>query len=250
MDRGARVLSRWLLTVVGIVASQRAGAQQTPPAGATALCRDGSYSFSKHRSGTCSHHGGVAKWLDVRDTTLALPATGEPPADVGPTCGVHCGTERWLIKTLSDPDRQRVGMQPVDATVEDLVALARPPMLSPVGRADPVELTLYRVEARLLYLFTEADSDYHLVLASPRDTTLTLIAEVPNPGCSGACASGYAETYGRVRVKLMDRLNSPQSEARPLIRVTGVGFFDYLHGQRGVAPNGIELHPVIDVEFP
>lgn len=34
-----------------------------PPAGATAQCRDGSYSFSLHRSGTCSHHGGVAKWL-------------------------------------------------------------------------------------------------------------------------------------------------------------------------------------------
>jgi hypothetical protein len=33
------------------------------PAGATALCGDGTYSFSQHRSGTCSHHGGVAKWL-------------------------------------------------------------------------------------------------------------------------------------------------------------------------------------------
>ena len=33
------------------------------PAGATALCRDGSYSFSQSRRGTCSHHGGVAKWL-------------------------------------------------------------------------------------------------------------------------------------------------------------------------------------------
>lgn len=33
------------------------------PAGATALCRDGTYSFSRNRRGTCSHHGGVAKWL-------------------------------------------------------------------------------------------------------------------------------------------------------------------------------------------
>ena len=33
------------------------------PAGATALCRDGTYSFSRSRRGTCSHHGGVAKWL-------------------------------------------------------------------------------------------------------------------------------------------------------------------------------------------
>ncbi len=32
-------------------------------AGATAECRDGTCSFSQHRSGTCSHHGGVAEWL-------------------------------------------------------------------------------------------------------------------------------------------------------------------------------------------
>lgn len=33
------------------------------PEGATAQCVDGSYSYSQHRSGTCSHHGGVAVWL-------------------------------------------------------------------------------------------------------------------------------------------------------------------------------------------
>lgn len=32
-------------------------------AGASAQCRDGSYSHSVHRSGTCSGHGGVATWL-------------------------------------------------------------------------------------------------------------------------------------------------------------------------------------------
>jgi hypothetical protein len=35
----------------------------TVPAGATAECEDGTYSFSESRSGTCSSHGGVAKWL-------------------------------------------------------------------------------------------------------------------------------------------------------------------------------------------
>ncbi len=33
------------------------------PQGATAHCRDGSYSFSQHHRGVCSHHGGVANWL-------------------------------------------------------------------------------------------------------------------------------------------------------------------------------------------
>ena len=33
-----------------------------PASGPTALCRDGTYSYSQHRSGTCSWHGGVAVW--------------------------------------------------------------------------------------------------------------------------------------------------------------------------------------------
>jgi Protein of unknown function (DUF3761) len=32
--------------------------------GATAKCKDGSYSHSTTHSGTCSRHGGVAEWLD------------------------------------------------------------------------------------------------------------------------------------------------------------------------------------------
>ncbi len=36
----------------------------TQPAGATARCQDGTYSFSESRSGTCSDHGGVAEWLE------------------------------------------------------------------------------------------------------------------------------------------------------------------------------------------
>lgn len=33
------------------------------PSGATAICGDGTYSFSQSRRGTCSHHGGVSTWL-------------------------------------------------------------------------------------------------------------------------------------------------------------------------------------------
>ncbi len=35
----------------------------TTPVGATAICGDGTYSFSQSRRGTCSHHGGVSQWL-------------------------------------------------------------------------------------------------------------------------------------------------------------------------------------------
>jgi hypothetical protein len=42
-------------------------------------------------------------------------------------------------------------------------------------------------------------------------------------------------------------MEAARRAARPCARarVTGVAFFDFLHGQTGVAPNGIELHPVL-----
>jgi hypothetical protein len=55
-----------------------AASADTPPPGATALCRDGTYSFSQTHSGTCSHHGGVAQWLDSTTTTTTTATTSEP----------------------------------------------------------------------------------------------------------------------------------------------------------------------------
>jgi hypothetical protein len=46
-----------------MVHSPAYSANGSVPAGATAQCRDGTYSFSQHREGTCSYHGGVKDWL-------------------------------------------------------------------------------------------------------------------------------------------------------------------------------------------
>jgi Protein of unknown function (DUF3761) len=234
-----------LVAVTLLLTAHASAAQTLPPQGASALCRDGTYSFSRHHQGTCSHHHGVAMWLDARDITAGTPIdTGQ----AGPTCGIHCGSERWLVKTLTDPDTTRI-RDTVDATVEQLVALPRPDHLSPIARAAPAEITVYRVKARLVYFTSESDHDYHLVLASLADPNIQMIAEIPDPQCSRVCSSGRAQLYAQLRQEMMDRLDSPQSEREPLVRITGVGFFDYRHGQRGLAPNAIELHPVIGVEF-
>ena len=44
-------------------AKTTAAANENSPAGATAQCKDGTYSHAKTHQGACSHHGGVAKWL-------------------------------------------------------------------------------------------------------------------------------------------------------------------------------------------
>lgn len=48
--------------VDGVCVHRPVPADQPPP-GATAQCNDGTYSFSQHHQGTCSHHGGVRRWL-------------------------------------------------------------------------------------------------------------------------------------------------------------------------------------------
>ena len=81
----------------GVLAGVATGAG--PPPGATALCRDGTYSFSQTHSGTCSHHGGVARWLD---------GTGaSPPVSVtlGRTVLISPRTKTSHCKLGANPDR-------------------------------------------------------------------------------------------------------------------------------------------------
>jgi hypothetical protein len=63
-----------------------------------------------------------------------------------------------------------------------------------------------------------------------------MIAEAPSPACIAR-----AKLVRRVQMRAARRAVRVCRRAR----VTGVAFFDYLHGQIGVAPNAIELHPVL-----
>src|SRR5262249_25082069 len=78
----------------------------------------------------------------------------------------------------------------------------------------------------------------------------TIIGEVPSPACVGT-GSPFAAGVASARASVDARLTPADGfqTANLPIQVTGIGFFDNLHGQTGVAPNGIELHPMIDVHF-
>ncbi len=184
----------------------------------------------------------------------------EPPiltlGPLGPACGDVCGRERWEIKTLSDADRGRVDFRPVDATIDELIALPRPPHRPEHRRLGPTETTTYRVIACLGIYDTipEDDGDVHLVIGHI-DRNVSMITEIPNPRCSGVCASGVGEVFAAardsIRAILESGVVSPEcNNDVPLIEVTGVGFFDHIHHQNGVAPNGIELHPVLRIARP
>ena len=79
----------------------------------------------------------------------------------------------------------------------------------------------------------EDDGDIHLVLLAGG---AHMIAEAPASSCvAGATPARRAQMQtARAAVGLCARAE-----------VTGVAFFDFKHGQTGVAPNAIELHPIL-----
>jgi hypothetical protein len=91
-----------LATIAAVLCAGAAGAAGPPPPGATARCRDGTYSFSQHRSGTCSYHGGVAQWLTGTGTT----GGGAPATSVGRTVLLAPRSRTSGCRRGTEPDRR------------------------------------------------------------------------------------------------------------------------------------------------
>lgn len=161
-----------------------------------------------------------------------------------------CGRERWPVKTMSDPQAAQVDLTPVDTTVPDLTSLRAPNTLPEDGRVVPTEFTTYRLTARLVKAKIEADQDIHLVIADPKNSRDTMIVELPNPACAGAATSRVLQQMTTARQAFVGRFGTPPTTRFQRIsgtaQITGIALFDFLHGQSGVAPNGIEIHPVIE----
>lgn len=152
----------------------------------------------------------------------------------------RCGVERWPVKILGDLDSERVALRPIVTTVAKLAAVERP--LGPFRhdrRETAVELTTFLVRARFAGVWAEADGDLHIVLRDLDDSTVTIVAEIPDSACAvgSAKAAAFAEARRALR----------ETRLGTLLEAIGVGFFDNPHGQRGGSPNGIELHPILSI---
>jgi hypothetical protein len=159
----------------------------------------------------------------------------------------QCGIERWPVKVTSDADASAVSRLVFPTTIASLRSIPPPRPLPQANRVAPTEETIYSVTATLIAFKAEDDSDYHLVLSDEEGRTI--IAEIPSPGCSGGGA--FAQDIATARSVFESRLTA-SSQFRTVaipVEVRGIGFFDFLHGQQGVAPNGIEIHPVTAISF-
>ena len=161
----------------------------------------------------------------------------------------QCGVERWSVKTGTDADVSKVNLNSSTATtIANMRAFTAPNPIPANNRVSPAETTVWVINATMTMFKLESDSDYHIVIQDASGNTM--ITEIPMPSCVGA-GSPFLSGIQNARAKFDAQFNvttSFQTVSVP-VQIVGVGMFDFLHGQTGVAPNGIELHPVLDIIF-
>jgi hypothetical protein len=161
-----------------------------------------------------------------------------------------CGKERWSLKTLKDEDVSNVNMMPIHSTISDLNDILAPTRQQLDAKPDSrfaQELRTYSTQGYLVGFKLEADEDFHIVLSDVNLPSKTMIFEMPSQNCvsdalkntEALLRNSWEQRFG----KALPRFRRPVG--RVLVEMEGYGFFDFLHGQTGVAKNGFELHPVI-----
>jgi hypothetical protein len=164
---------------------------------------------------------GIALLLGSAVFTLGSTSTSQARS-------TKCGVERWKVKTLQDRPKLHAVKT---ASIAQLISEPKPSPLP--GTRAPFEFNVFKVNARVTQIIGEDDGDLHLVIS---DGTRTMIAEAPIEECNTA-----ATPYRRKQMK----------DARDAVKICdnaqliGVAFFDFFHHQTGVAPNEIELHPLL-----
>jgi hypothetical protein len=85
------------------------------------------------------------------------------------------------------------------------------------------------------------------VISVPNHPAKTMIVEFPAKAC--VASSFKRRRIAHARRQFLNDCGSVSSSSwlylKGRVTITGVGFWDEDHGQTGVAPNAIELHPVL-----
>lgn len=179
--------------------------------------------------------------------TYNTDGSGGHESSIGSPFTQHrCGVERWDVKTGTDSLAGQVQLTPQATSISALTALPAPSSWPPPARLR-AESATYSLTVTLREFKLESDSDYHLVLADAAGATM--IGEIPDPGCVGA-ASPFRSAIAQARQAFDQSFHATPSlqPADAQVSVSGVLFFDKLHGQAGVAGNGVELHPILSLK--
>ncbi len=178
---------------------------------------------------------------------LAAIAAGATPRSVSASTARACGVELWSLKTLSDPQRKLVNLHPRNTTVPAIDALPMPHP-TPATRSTNFERQVWRVSAQVVQFKLEGDSDIHLILFGQAKY---MIAEMPLASCLPKTTRDRKAIVA-ARARFVSRCGQPSPTWQSLGAVgyiSGVGFWDFPHGQSGAGQNYAELHPVTAIRI-
>jgi hypothetical protein len=176
------------------------------------------------------------KLLLLASFAIAISLSAVP--SLSQQCGVRCGTERWKVKSLTDSTVDLVDFDPVEKSINWLRIRARPHSLPNTKRLIGSETMTFRVRGVVLKHRLEDHCDFHVVIAQSNNHARTMIAEFPDIACSNVCSSEFADQVRQARADFVAKFGNPTTSFTTLddpmlVEVEGVGFFDWMHGQRG-----------------
>ncbi len=119
----------------------------------------------------------------------------------------------------------------------------------PDTRAFDEEFSTFEVTGRIIYVAHEDDRDYHIALEDVDDPGYTIVSELADTLCAGAIVSPHFSSLSQADAmwRLLLDGGSAQTLVGATVKVRGVGFYDFAHGQRGRSRNCLELHPILSI---
>jgi hypothetical protein len=158
-----------------------------------------------------------------------------------------CNVPLKGLKTLSDPQRKLVNLQPKNTTVTAINDLPQPHP-TPKTRSTAFSRQVWRVSAQITEFRMEADSDIQLVLFGDG---AYLIAKMPAAQCLPKTARDRKAIVA-ARKKFEASCGRPTNKWKQLgavATISGVGFFEIPNTKKPHAGNSAELHPVTGIKF-
>ncbi len=164
-----------------------------------------------------------------------------------------CGERRWDVKTLSDYDTLLINFShTVKTTVHEQCRLPAPKR-EPTYRMKS-EDTVYALTCYIIAYKKQADDkDIHIIIQDLK-TKEMMVAEIISSQCQSV-----RKTSRYLQMKNLDEwfvttIGKPTTtftylHKHVMVKITGTGFFDTVHGQKGMAMNGREIHPVLSMRL-
>jgi hypothetical protein len=172
-------------------------------------------------------------------TAFAAAAAGRDSS--GPTAG-RCGGQLWRLKTLSDPGRRSVELDPTSTTI---AAIGERPFPRPLPRLrrTAFQRHVWQVVAQITKYRVETDG----IRLELYDNEAYLNAVIPTPECLSSATrvrKDLASAFKLFTGECGHPTTRDWQSLGAIVYVRGVGFWSQRRSLRGAARNGAELHPV------